>query len=51
MPKIAGLIKPGRHRPTGPQVCPPLEFARATVILSDDVPEGTVVHTRYTAKG
>lgn len=51
MPKIADLITPGLHRPTGPQVCPPLEFSRATVIVFDEVPEGTVIDTRYIAKG
>ncbi|MCQ9380164.1 hypothetical protein [Methyloversatilis sp. XJ19-49] len=31
MPKIADLINPGLRSPTGPVVCPPLEFAKATV--------------------
>ena len=39
MPKITDLINPGLHRPTGPVVRPPLEFAKATVILFDDVPD------------
>ena len=51
MPKITDLINPGLHRPTGPVVRPPLEFAKATVILFDDVPEGTVIDTQYSAKG